>query len=45
MDVKSIIKISGGEASFVDTYGQAAAPPGITFGVITRAHPGLARRG
>jgi hypothetical protein len=36
MDVKSIIKISGGEASFVDTYGQAAAPPGITFGVITR---------
>lgn len=36
MDVRSILKISGGEASFVNTYGAGAPVPGITLGVITR---------
>lgn len=36
MDVRSILKISGGEAGFASTSGGVAPIPGITMGVITR---------
>ena len=36
MDVRAILKISGGEAGFATTSGGVAPIPGITLGVITR---------